>query len=238
MSDSENQPSSDQPFIGVPPLRANNWKYVLGFLAFLGVTGLVLSVLYGERPKKYEVLAKRTHPPTRSVYALVVSPLDSLTARATVNEIRSDVQTPDSSDINMVIGSTAIYKRFASSEEFCRVLEDAERTARPVELDKQAVLISQLCGILIKDTLPTRLILIGKLASTDFEIVKKQMNTSARIIVQRNSIFGPVEIDSFLDAPHSEAVEQFLSYFKRQGIVVRQRSLKNPSDSSTHAHGA
>ena len=79
--------------------------------------------------------------------------------------------------------------------------------------------------------------LIGKLASTDFEIVKKQMNTSARIIVQRNSIFGPVEIDSFLDAPQSDAVEQFLSYFKRQGIVVRQRSLKNPSDSTAHAPG-
>ena len=103
------------------------------------------------------------------------------------------------------------------------MLSDALLNAQQIPLDKQSVLLSQLCGILIKDTLPTKMVLIGKLASTDFEPVRRQLNTSSRIIVQRNTIFGPVEIDSFLDAPVGNAAKQFLAYFSSQGIRVNER---------------
>ncbi len=206
---------------GVPPARPKNWLYVLSFIAFLALSGAVLSLIYGDKPKKYEVMAKRTHPPVRSVYALVLSPLDSVSARRMVDSVRTEVSGPDSSDINMIVASTALYKRFVSGAEFCRVLEESFRSARPVDINKQAVLISQLTGILIKDTLRTKLYLFGQLASTDFNEVKKQLNTSARIIIQRNGIFGPVEIESFLKAERQEATHLFLDYFDKQGIAVR-----------------
>jgi hypothetical protein len=208
---------------GVPAPKKNNWKMYYGFVGFLAVTGLILVMLYAERPKRYEVMPKRKAPPVRSVYALVMSPLDTLTARATVDSVRAAVNGPDSSDINMIVASTKIYKRFVSSAEFLRVLKDALLNAQQIPLDKQSVLLSQLCGILIKDTLPTKMILIGRLASTDFEPVRRQLNTSSRIIVQRNTIFGPVQIESFLEAPASTAVQQFLGYFSKQGIKVSER---------------
>ena len=219
---------SGEEMYGVPPPKRNNWKFYYGFVGFLAVTGLILVALYAERPKKYEVMPKRKTPPVRSVYALVMSPLDARAARATVDSVRSAVNGADSSNINMIVASTKIYKRFVSSAEFLRVLNDALLNAQQVPLDKQSVLLSQLCGILIKDTMPTKMILIGRLASTDFEPVRRQLNTSSRIIVQRNSIFGPVEIESFLDAPASNAVRQFLGYFSKQGITVRERGIPSP----------
>lgn len=208
---------------GVPPAKKNNWKFYYGFVGFLAVTGLILVALYAERPKRFQVLPKRKTPPVRSVYALVMSPLDTLTARATVDSLRAEVSGADSSDINMIVAGTKIYKRFVSSAEFLRVLSDALLNAQQVPLDKQSVLLSQLCGILIKDTLATKMVLIGRLSSTDFEPLRRQLNTSARIIVQRNTIFGSVEIESFLDAPVGNAVKQFLAYFSSQGIRVNER---------------
>lgn len=219
--------SDNEEMFGVPPARANNWKYFYSFVGFLAVTGLILTILYAERPKRFEVLPKRKTPPVRSVYALVMSPLDSVTARATMDSVRKEVSGADSSNINMIVASTKIYKRFMSSAEFLRVLSDALVSSQEVTLDKQSVLLSQLCGILIKDTLKTSMMLFGKLSSTDFEPVKRQLNTSARIIVQRNNIFGPVEIDSYLAASSTDAVKQFLGYFERQGIAVRQRNVRS-----------
>ena len=216
---------NNEEMFGVPPAKANNWKYYYSFVGFLAITGLILTILYAERPKKFEVLPKRKTPPVRSVYALVMSPLDSLTARATLDSVRKEVSGSDSSNINMIVASTKIYKRFMSSAEFLRVLKDALVSSQDITLDKQSVLLSQLCGILIKDTLRTSMMLFGKLASNDFEPVKRQLNTSARIIIQRNNIFGPVEIDSYLAASTSDAVKKFLGYFERQGIVVRQRTV-------------
>lgn len=225
---------NDRPseeWYGVPAPKKNNWKMYYGFVGFLAVTGLILVVLYAERPKRYEVMPKRKSPPVRSVYALVMSPLDTLTARATVDSVRAAVCGPDSSNINMIVASTKIYKRFVSSAEFLRVLNDAVLNAQNVPLDKQSVLLSQLCGILIKDTLATKMILIGRLASDDFEPVRRQLNTSSRIIVQRNTIFGPVEIESFLDASSSNSVRQFLGYFSKQGITVNERRVTKSAPS-------
>ncbi len=218
--------SSDQNFgTGVPPARKNNWKLVLGFIAALGIIGLVLSMVYGERPKKFEVMAKRKHPPVRSVYALVLSPLDSMQTATVVDSVWSDIGRPDSSDINMIVAGTALYKRFVSADECRRVLQQALREAHTADINTQSVLISQLTGILINDTMPTTLYLFGKLASENFDVVKKQLNTSARIIVQRNSIFGPVRIVSYLSADHNDALTRFLTYFDTQGIPVVRREL-------------
>ncbi len=205
---------------GVPPARSTNWKWVLGFLGVLALTGGVLTLTYGNRPKKHEPMAKRTSPAVRSVYALILSPLDSLQAKNLSDSLRAEVSGPDSSDINMIVASSAIYKRFVSAAEFCRVLEESFRNSRSIDITKQAVLISQLTGILVKDTMRTKLCLFGQLASTDFAEVSKQMSTSARIIVQRNTIFGPVEIHSYINAQQNDVVPRFLEYFTKQGIPV------------------
>lgn len=222
---------------GVPAAKPNNWKLVLGFIAFLGIAGVVLSLIYGEKPKKFEVMAKRMRPPVRSVYALILSPVDSVRAKTATDAIRSEVCTGDSSDINMIVAGTALYKRFVSAEEFCRILQSSFSDAKTqnVDIDKQAVLVSQLTGILIKDTLRTKVYLFGDLASNDFEVIKKQMNTSARIIVQRNSIFGPVEIQSYLHSAHNDGVRKFLEYFQKQGIPV---VLHDPTQSAAPPPGA
>lgn len=208
--------------LGIPPSRKNSWMYIMGLFGFLAVTALILTWLYAEKPKKYEIMKKRTTPAVRSVYAVVFSPVDTTTTRAFVSDMRREVYTKDSSDINMVIGGTAIYKRFISAEEFCRVLDTALVTASYVDLLKQGQLLSQVTGILYKDTLSAKIYLYGSLGSNDFSNVSKRLSSAARVILQRHTVINKVELVSYLTPANAPATHQFLEYFRSQGITVTE----------------
>jgi len=234
MNQESNQPfkeeyrvtAGEDAILGIPPARKNNWKYIIGFLGSLAVTALILTIIYAERPKKYEVLKKRTTPAVRSIYAVVFSPVDTATAHSAVQDMRNAVYVKDSSDINMVIGGTAIYKPFMSSEEYCRILDTALVTASNVDIMKQAQLLSQITGVLYKDKLSAQIYLYGSLASDDFTKVSKRLSSAARIILQRNSVINKVELVSYLTPANGSATKQFLNYFREQGVTVIEPNNK------------
>jgi hypothetical protein len=207
-------------FFGVPEPKKYNWKIIYVLIGLLAVIGITLSLLYAEKPKKYNVLPKRKTPFARSVYAVICSPLTPQEAKLVTQAVAKDVNTNDSSDINMVIGSSKIYKRFASAKEFLGVLDSTIAISNDIKLEKQAVLMNQVAQVLLKDTLTTRIHLIGSLASEDVGSVVRKLNNAAGVFVQRNAVIGKVEFVSHLTPKDSPAVKEFLHYFERQGLNV------------------
>ncbi|MBL7999919.1 MAG: hypothetical protein JNL32_14935 [Candidatus Kapabacteria bacterium] len=209
--------------LGIPPAKPGNWRYYFIFLAVIATTALTLVYFYGQRPKKYETLKKRTIPAIRSAIAVVFSQLDRAAADSAISILRNDVLQPDSSRINMICGGTALYKRFTSADEFLRVTDTAFINAKPITIEKQAVLMSQIAYVTLKDTLPTTLYLFGSLSGTDIDKMNRKLKTASYVLVQRNSSIGSVEIVSNLQPRSAPITQQFLEYFRQKGITVKEK---------------
>lgn len=219
-----NVTTADPEELGFKPPKKNNWKILMGFLVLIGVGAAIFAQIYRERPKRFQPMKKRTIPATRSVYACILSPLNAEQSRAMTDILRSDIAA-DSATVNMVLAGTAIYHRFISSEEFTRNADSCLKVARPADLKIQAQLLSQITGIIVRDTLPTKLYLIGSLGSNNFEKVAKRVMGSAEAMVMWSKIMKPMQLELYLTPPNSEAVTQFTSFFKNAGVSVRVGSI-------------
>lgn len=222
MKEEYNVSAGDDKELGVLPVTKNNWRYIFFLLGGIASVALILIILFAERPKRFEPMKKRIQPAVRSIYTVIVSPLDSASAHYAVQSMQKELGNADSSNTNMTIAGTAIFKPFQSLAEFSRILDSALKVARPIGIKDQALLMTQINGVLMKDTLPAAIHLYGTLNAQDCNSVAERLNAAAGNAVHRNAVFGPLEIVSHLRPRDAAVTQQFLGFFRQRGIKVRE----------------
>ena len=162
MADTDPEPSM------LPPSRKGGWKIVYIGFAMLGILGVVLSVKYRQMPKRTAIVQKRTSPATRSIFTAVLSPMSNADAREILAAITADAAV-DSSQTDMVIGSTSYGKKCTSLQEYRELVGESMSTASHLPVGKQSLLFSQVLGVLMDDHTPATLYVVGDL--TDLSLI-------------------------------------------------------------------
>lgn len=206
----------------LPPPRKRGWLYV--FLAFgiLGVTGLVLSQLYRNMPKRTQVVEKRRGPADRSFYACILSRVDNITADSITATILREIGS-DTTRVDMVIGSTMYGKRCTSVSEFGRLIRESMRGSSDLPLGKQTLLLSQVLGVLTKEESPARLYIIGTLNNDGFEFIGKRTSQSAAAVELHSRTMAPANVVFYLQPATADVHVKYLAFWKDRGFPVEIR---------------
>ncbi|MCS6807991.1 MAG: hypothetical protein RML40_04855 [Bacteroidota bacterium] len=219
--------SDDQEPDFLPPAKRSNWLIVYAFMGLLGITGLILIILYRQVPKKSAPVAKRTIPAKRTVFTSVLSPVDTTTAQYIVEDMRRVIGA-DSAVTNMVISGTAIYKRCTSLHDFQTLLFQALVGAEPENLKRQMLLLSHVAGVIMSDMLPTQLFIIGRIAEENFASEEKRLLGFARALGARNESLGKVEITTYIprSAQPNSTRDKVLETLKYGKYTVHEHPLQ------------
>ncbi|HYF03319.1 MAG TPA: hypothetical protein VEC36_08075 [Patescibacteria group bacterium] len=205
----------------LPPARKNSWKAIFLIIGSLVITAFILITFFRVSTPKPTAFKKPKVPPTQSAYALVLSPLDSLTANKIASGIFKDINK-DSINMKMVVGSTTMYNQLISLAEFKSNISRALQEAKEIDLKTQSLLFSQLVGIMISDTLPARLYLIGSIGDDSKDSVPARLLGTIRDLDLRSKKLGKVEIVDYLVPLDDPKKNRVLSYFKEHDFTIRR----------------
>lgn len=179
-------------------------------------------------PQKSAPVKKRTIPAIQNVFTMVISPLDSNATRHITEKISTTIGA-DSAKTQMIIGGTAIHKRCISLADFSNLTTRALLTAQPENLQRQALLLSHVAGVISVDTLPTTLYIIGKIDESNFEPVEKRVTGAINVMATWNAAFHNIKIVTYIppaSTPKGDSVRAaFIKTFRRFGHIVTEEQL-------------
>lgn len=215
----------DEPH-SLPLSHKFNWLAVYGALGIIVSICLVFIVLYRQIPQKSAPVKKRTIPATRNVFTMVISPVDSSSAYSITQTIAATIGT-DSATTQMIIGGTAVHKRCISLADFSNLTNRALRTAQPENLQRQALLLSHVAGVISVDTLPTTLYIIGKIDESHYEPVEKRITGAIKVMATWNAAFHNISVITYIppaSTPKGDSIRSaFIGAFRRFGHQVTEK---------------
>ncbi len=209
------------------PPKPTNWLVIYAAIGMVGVLCLIAMAVYFQAPKKSAPVKKRKIPATQNVFAMVISPLDSLAARAITREISAEIGK-DSAVTQMIIGGTAVYKRCVSLADFSNLMQQGIVEARPETLEKQTLLLSSVAGVITADTLPTKLYIIGWVDPGSFDAVAKRVTATTSAMSAWNKAFKNIDIVTYIPPTTQEtnsARTAFIQTFRANGHKVEERAI-------------
>jgi len=198
----------------LPPARKNGWKYIyLGYF-LLAALGLTLATLYRDAPKSGEVINKQQKKGAdRIVYAVIFSSVAPEVADTIIDGIVADIGA-DSAKTNLIIGSVVTDPWCANIGEFKRVLRKAMSNTKPLHIGKQTYILSMVTGLIVKEQLPARVYLIGKLDTTvDVKITNRTAQT-VNALQLRHETMAPINVISYLRPTTSPIQVAYLRQFE------------------------
>ena len=214
----QEEPQSHGQYIPRPKWA---WKGIYAFLFILGLSSGVIGLIYRQLPKKSEVLAKRKIQKVRSVYVLVLSPVNSHRADSLSRAIKNEIGA-DSIRVKMVIGGTAVYKHCTSSDEFRRLIDTAAKKAAEPDIETQNLLHAKIVDIITADALPAKLYVIGSAPNMSIVELKQRMSSIAYYLDIRNREMGKITIVNALHPANSEQNKLYIDFYKQRKIEVQE----------------
>jgi hypothetical protein len=208
---------TDENFL--PPPKKNSWIIIYTLIGSLVVIAFILIAFFRERSPEPVSVKKSKIPPLKSAYALVMSPLDSSQAAVITQDIKNRIGA-DSSRTKMVVGSTTIYDQCISVADYQNSILKGLKSSKEIDLKTQALLFSQLTGIMISDTLPAQLYLIGRIGNDTKDSVPARLLGTIRDLDLRSKKIGKVDVVSYLTPPDDPKVRRVLSYFTERGFAI------------------
>jgi hypothetical protein len=203
---------TDSELDSLPQFKKSGWKYVYVFIACIGVTALILTVLYRSKPKAGEILAREKSKHASKVsYAVVFSNTPADQVDTVINGIVADIGA-DSSITDLIIGSTVTDPWCATITEYKRELRKALTQSKNLNIGKQTLVLSMIAGLLRKNQHDATVYLIGTLNAAAFSEIKKRTIHTSTDVELRNAIHGPVKIVSYLrpnNAVHTAYTKEF-----------------------------
>ena len=183
----------------LPPAPKHGWIWIIIVFVVLGATGVTLSLLFRDYTTPEEIRVRERRKNAEKVcFTVVLSTVDSVRARAVIDEIIADIG-PDSSITDLVIGSTAEDPWSGSISDYRSSLQRAMSNSRDLPIGKQTLLMSMVAGLLTKMDIPARIYLVGTLNDTLTPgVIRRTMETADAFAI-RNDIMGPIEVISYLD---------------------------------------
>ena len=208
----------------LPPPKKKGWLYIFIAIGMLGVTALVLTTIYREMPRRAAISKRSNVALTRGVYALALSPVDSVSARIYTEKIAQNIGS-DSAATKMFISGTYIARQFVSFSEFRQSLFEAIVNARPASIRTQGVLTAGIANSIVSDQLPSTLYIIGELGTENFADVEQRLGDAISALQIRNQTIGPLAIVSYppldISEKRMEILTMFLNAFRERGLDVR-----------------
>ena len=201
------------------PRSKSAWKAIYAFLFVIGLSSGIIGLVYRQLPKKSEVLSKRKIQKTRSVYVLVLSPVDAQRADSLSKAIKKDIGA-DSIRTKMVIGGTAVYKHCTSSDEFRRLINIAAKKASAADIETQNLLHTKIVDIITADTLPALLYVMGSAPNVNVQELQQRMVSIASYLDIRNREMGKLSIVNALQPATSEQNQVYINFYRARGIEV------------------
>lgn len=222
-----NAEEQDEPD-ALPRSHTFNWLAVYGALGIIVSVCLVFIVLYRQMPQKSAPVKKRTIPAIQNIFTMVISPLDSNSAIYATKKIATTIGA-DSAKTQMIIGGTAVHKRCISLADFSALTTRALLTAQPENLQRQALLLSHVAGVIAVDTLPTTLYIVGKIDESSFEPVEKRVTGAIKVMATWNAAFHNIRVVTYIPpalTPRGDSVRSaFIGAFRRFGHTVSEETF-------------
>ncbi len=207
----------------LPPTSRNGWKYIFVAFALLGITGVVLSVLYRDSTKPGEVIEKaRRKAATQVVYTIVFSAVGASEAERITEEIIADIGA-DSMKTDLIIGSPVTDPWCANIGEYRRNLRKAMTEMKSIPVGKQSVVVSMVAGLLTKNELPARIYLVGRLAEDDISSIVPRTEKTAAAVELRSSLMGAVTVISYLSPKDAKGNADYERIFASKQITFTSR---------------
>ena len=221
-----NSSSSDTSENYLPPPKRNAWIVVFATLAFIAAATLVLRHIYRDsvknRKQVQSLVTKRTTPALFTNYTLVFAPVDEHVARRIGSDIIIDIGK-DSAVTHMVVASTLLYHHTSSLREYRDTIYRAATQSRQADASKQSLLFAQLAGVILQDTLPVRLNLVGRLSTMPGDTLLTRFGGTARDLGFKNERFNNVQVVSYMTEREGSPESALHRAFRDRGIAVELR---------------
>lgn len=194
--------------------------------AVVAITVFILTAIYRDTPRRTGIVDKRPMPPVQGVYTVVLSPVDSATAKKFVQYLAAKIGK-DSARTKMVVSSTAMFKRCTSFSDYAQIIHNALIQARPPNLATQSQLLSQIARTSVSDRLFSTLYLVGALGEGSYETVEDTIGTAIAELQLRNQTIGPLQVHSWLAAPPNTETalvhQEFLDDLRKRKFTVAEQ---------------
>jgi hypothetical protein len=205
-----------------PQLKQVSWKLVYAALAFLAITGLTLSIVYRQMPKKTSVVEReRRRQAQHAAFTIMLAPIGQQQAQKIAEFIINDIGA-DSATTDLVVASTVTDPWCASIEEYRQTIINAGANTKELSLRKQGELMSMIAGLLTKTTIPSTLYICGYVNANDLEDIATRTLRTAQAIQIRSSLAAPIRVVNLLSNPSSDVHKQYIALFTSAGITVVQ----------------
>lgn len=203
----------------LPPAKKNSWLLIYGVIGGLVVAAFILITFFRVSTPERPTPRKPKLPPLKSTYALILSPVDSAQAWNISQGILKNIGS-DSARTKMVVGSTTLYEQCISSAEYVKFIRKALKDGKEIDLKTQALLFSQLAGIMLTDTLPANLYIVGRVAEEEDGALPVRLMGTIRDLDLRSKKLGKVDVINYLTPPDDPKAQRILGVFKEYGFTV------------------
>lgn len=205
-----------------PTIRQGSWKLVFAAFGLLAITGLTLSVLYRETPKKTGVVEReRRKQAKRVAFTVMLSPVSPERARALAKYIINDIGA-DSMTTDLVVASTVADPWCSNIGEYQSTITKAGIDTKNLSIRKQGELLSMIAGLLTKSPLPSTLYVCGAVNADDLESIGPRTQRTAQAMQLRSTLAGEVRVVNLMEEPNREVHRQYIDIFTQAGVTVVQ----------------